>query len=210
MGKQNDRVFIYWDNSNIFIGAQALAMGREEGPDVRYRIRVDFANMLRLAHADRPLEKAVAAGSIPPELRAHWNRMEGQGVEVHLFNRRGGGEQDMPDRILQLQMLEDGFDNNGNPGIVVLLTGDGAGFYDGAGFHRTVERLHNRGWRVEILSWGDTCNQRMRKWVEENGVFIPLDDYYQAVTFMEPSAPGHLLAQSRPNEELDLSRRPMA
>ena len=210
----SDRVFIYWDHSNIFIGAQMLAEEREEGPDapdVRYRVRVHFGNMLRLAHADREVSKAVAAGSVPPELRHLWNKLENRGVRVQLFDRGepGRGEQDMPDRVLQLRMLEDGFDNNGNPGVVALLTGDGAGFYDGAGFHRTVERLHRRGWRVEILSWGDSCNQRMRKWAEENGAFVSLDDYYEAVTFLEPSRPGFLLAQPRPPAKLDLSRRPM-
>ncbi|MGI9229539.1 MAG: NYN domain-containing protein [Gammaproteobacteria bacterium] len=209
MSQDKNRVFIYWDNSNIFIGARELAEEREEGPDVRYRVRVHFANMLRLAHADRPVAKAVLTGSVPPELRTHWNKLEAEGVEVHLFDRgdSGRGEQEMPDRMLQLQMLEDGFDNNGNPGTVVLLTGDGAGFYDGIGFHSTVERLHKRGWQIEILSWGSTCNQRMRKWAEKNGVFVSLDDYYSAVTFLEPSRPGQTLAKSRPEEDMDLSQR---
>ena len=47
-------VFIYWDNSNIFHEAQRLAEERNNGPDARYRVRINFANMLRLAHADRP------------------------------------------------------------------------------------------------------------------------------------------------------------
>ena len=51
----------------------------------------------------------------------------------------------MPDRVLQLRMLEDALDYNGNPGIVVLLTGDGAGYLEGAGFHSTLERMHKRG-----------------------------------------------------------------
>ena len=32
--------------------------------------------MLRLAHADRLVLKALAAGSVPPEMRQLWNRME--------------------------------------------------------------------------------------------------------------------------------------
>ncbi len=60
-----DRVFIYWDNSNVFIGARAEAEERE-GPAARFRVRVDFRAMIRLAHADRPVEKAIAAGSVPP------------------------------------------------------------------------------------------------------------------------------------------------
>ena len=205
-----DSVFIYWDNSNIFLDAQRLAEERNGGPDARYRVRIHFENLLRLAQADRPLQKALAAGSVPPEMRQLWNRLENQGVEVQLFDRGSAGsrEQEMPDRVLQLRMLEDALDNNGDPGIVALLTGDGAGYLEGAGFHRTLERMHNRGWRVEILSWADSCNQRMRQWAEENGAFVALDDFYDSITFMEPSRPGHQLAQARPPVALDLSRRP--
>lgn len=205
-----DNVFIYWDNSNIFHEAQRLAEEREEGEGARYRVRINFENMLRLAHADRPLQKALAAGSVPPEMRHLWNRMEHKGVEVRLFDRgiAGRGEQDIPDRLLQLRMLEDALDYNGTPGIVVLLTGDGAGYYEGAGFHSTLERMHKRGWQVEILSWAHSCHQGMRKWAEENGVFVALDDFYEAITFMEPSRPGFELAPPRESVKLDLSRRP--
>ena len=120
------------------------------------------------------------------------------------------GEQEIPDRVLQLRMLEDALDYNGDPGIVVLLTGDGAGYTEGAGFHSTLERMRRRGWRVEILSWAHSCNQRMRRWAEENGVFVPLDDFYETITFMEPSIPGFELAQGRGPSDLDLSTRPVA
>ncbi len=124
-----DRVFIYWDNSNIFHEAQRFAEELSEGPDARWRVRINFDNMLRLAHADRPVEKAFAVGSVPPEMRQLWNRLESRGIQVQLFDRGspGSGEQEMPDRVLQLRMLEDALDYNGDPGIVALLTGDGAG-----------------------------------------------------------------------------------
>ena len=205
-------VFIYWDNSNIFHEAQRLAEERGEGPNARYRVRIHFDHMLCLAHADRPLKKALAAGSVPPEMRQLWNRMESKGVEVHLFDRGTPerGEQEMPDRVLQLRMLEDALDYNGDPGIVVMLTGDGAGYLEGAGFHSTLEHMHKRGWRVEILSWAHSCNQRMREWAEENGAFIALDDFYEAITFMEPSRPGFELVSARDAAELDLSQRQTA
>ena len=206
------RVFIYWDNSHIYHEAQRLAEDRNSGPDARYRLRIEFSNMYRLAHADRPVERAVAAGSIPPEMRHLWNRLENSGVDVHLFDRINPehGEQEIPDRLLQLRMLEDTVDYLDNPGIVVLLTGDGAGYHEGAGFHRTLERMHSRGWRVEIMSWAHSCNRRMREWAQENGVFVALDDSYDSATFLEPSRPGHLLAQSRDAVPIDLARRTMA
>ena len=205
-------VFIYWDHSNIFIEAQRLAEQRETEPGARYRVRIDFDNMLRLAHADRPVERAHAAGSVPPELRQLWNRLENRGISVYLFDRGSPerGEQEIPDRTLQLRMLQDALDYNGDPGTVVMLTGDGAGYQEGIGFHSDLERMHKRGWRIEILSWADACNRRMRAWAEENGVFIPLDDFYESITFTEPSRPGFQLAQGRAAAPLDLARRQLS
>ena len=127
-------------------------------------------------------------------------------MEVNLFDRgaRDRREQEAPDQWLQLRMLEDGPDYNGDPGIVALLTGDGAG----RGFHSTLERLRRRGWRAEALSWSHSCNRAMREWAQTNGVFVPLDDHYDAITFREPSRPGHGPAPQRDAAELDLSRRP--
>jgi len=204
-------VFIYWDNSNIYHEAERIAEEQEATPGARYLLRIQFDNLLRLAHADRPLEKAVAAGSVPPEMEQLWNRMENSGVEVNLFDRGAPdwGEQGTPDQWLQLRMLEDGWDNNGDPGIVALLTGDGAGYVEGRGFHSTLERMHRRGWRIEVLSWIHSCKRGMREWAKANGVFVPLDDYYSAITFREPSRPGYELAPARVQASLDLSDRPI-
>lgn len=204
-----ERVFIYWDNSNIYHEAQRLAEEREGTPGARWQIRVNFDRTLELAHAGRPVAKAMAVGSIPPEMRGVWNRLESRGVEVRLFDRGepGGGEQEVPDRLLQLEMLKDALIHNGDPGIVVLLTGDGAGYERGEGFHTALELIHRKGWKIEILSWAHSCNQRMRRWAEENGVFVPLDDFYRSITFREPSRPGHELAVGRDSDPLSLSAR---
>lgn len=211
----SNRVFIYWDNSNIFHGAEDESVVRE-GDDARRRVRINFENILRLAHADRPVAKALVAGSIPPPLRTVWDRMRNEGVEVRLFDRgvvpgaMDFGEREVPDGLLQLRMLEDALDNNGNPGVAVTLTGDGKGFHAGVGFQRTLERMHQRDWKVEILSWGNSCNQRMREWAQQVGAFVALDDFYDAVTFRKSSAGEYPDAEPRESSKLDLSRRPMA
>ena len=207
-----DKVFIYWDNSNIFHEAQRLAEEQNGTPGARYLVRINFDAMLRLAHADRTVQSAVAAGSVPPEMRQMWNRLESMGVEVKLYDRGDPyrGEQDVPDRILQVRMLETLADFVDDPGIVVLLTGDGAGYLEGTGFHSTLERMHRRGWRIEILSWAHATNQRMRHWAEENGIFVALDDYYDSVTFREPSRPGYEFALGRESAPLDLTKRPLS
>lgn len=205
-----DKVFIYWDNSNLFIGAQQAA-AVVEGDAVRYRVRLDFRYLLDLAAAGRDIEHAIAVGSVPPELRHVWNRLENQGVTVQLLERGviQGREQGV-DQSLQTAMLRDAFDHNGDPGIAVLLTGDGAGFADGVGFHADLERMRRRGWRIEVLSWRHSCNRRMREWAEQYGLFIALDDFYDSVTFLEPPAPGQPMDNPRYAVPPDLSRRPAA
>ena len=202
------KVFIYWDDSNVFISAREAAVERE-GEAVRFRVRIHFRNLLELAHARRDVEHATAVGSIPPELRHVWNRLENEGVTVQLLERGAvqGREQGV-DQALQTVMLRDGFDYNGTPGIAVMLTGDGAGFHDGVGFHADLERMRRRGWDVEVLSWRHGCNRRMREWAEENGKFIALDDFYESVTFLESAAPGQPLAPPRHAVPVDLARRP--
>ena len=202
-----ERVFIYWDNSNIFISAQNIAAERE-GWDARSRVRIHFASLLQLARADRPIESAVAVGSVPPELRHVWNRLENEGVHVELVERGAiHGREVGVDQILQTHMLRDAIDHNGDPGIAVMLTGDGAGFMDGVGFHADLKRMHQRGWRIEVLSWRHSCNRRMREWAEQNGVFVALDDYYEGITFLEAPTAGSPVAPPRWVQPLDLTNR---
>ena len=203
-----DKVFIYWDNSNIFISVQEVAVERE-GEAARFRVRIHFRNLLQLAHGGRDIERAIAVGSVPPELRHVWNRLENEGVTVQLLERGAlqGREQGV-DQALQTVMLRDAFDYNGNPGTAVLLTGDGAGFDDGVGFHADLERMRGRNWRIEVLSWRHSCNRRMREWAEQNGKFIALDDFYDSVTFLESPPPGQPLADPRYAVPVDLSQRP--
>lgn len=144
----------------------------------------------------------------PPELRHVWNRLEDEGVEVQLFERGAmEGREQAVDHALQTAMLRDGYDYNGNPGIAVLLTGDGAGFYDGLGFHADLERMHSRGWEVEVLSWRHSCNTRLRRWAEENGQFVALDDFYESVTFLEPPAAGQPIGAPRYSTPINFDRR---
>lgn len=204
-------VFVYWDNSNIFHEAQRLADDRNGTPNAIYRVRVHFENLLRLAQANRTLKLAFAAGSIPPEMQSLWNRMENAGMEIRLFDRGdfARGEQQVPDAWLQLRMMENALRYSDTPGIVVLLTGDGAGYSEGKGFHTTLELLHDKGWGIEVLSWRHSCKRQMREWAEANGVFVALDDHYDAITFLEPSRPGDPLAPGRPAADLNLQERPI-
>lgn len=66
------------------------------------------------------------------------------------------------------------------PRVAVLLTGDGAGHEEGVGFYADLERMANHGWGVEILSWDGSCRVSLKDWARKAGVYVPLDDYYEA------------------------------
>jgi NYN domain len=177
------QVHIFWDNSNIFIPAQYAAR-RRDGTLQQSRVRIQFDHLYDLARAGRAVASAVCVGSVPPELEAVWARLRAVGVEVELYER--GAESDREqgvDQCLQVHMLRRTIDEL--PGIAVLLTGDGAGYDDGVGFHADLERMSARGWRIEVLSWDTACRRTLKDWARQAGVYIPLEDFYSSVTFIE-------------------------
>ena len=149
-----------------------------------------------------PLARAFVVGSIPPEQRVVWERLErATGVKPELYERGGlsGGEQGL-DQCLQVHMLR-AISDYRDPQVAVLMTGDGAEYDDGVGFHADLERMHAAGWGIEVLSWLKSCRRTLREWATTNGKFIPLDDYYESVTFLEGG---------RHSKPLDISRRALS
>ncbi len=178
------KVYVFWDNSNIFISSKYVASRRGES-FAEQSIRIQFEGLFHLAHADRPVAKALAVGSIPPELRELWDRLKGSGIDVHLYERgaQSGTEQAI-DSCLQVAMLRALADND-EPQVAVLLTGDGAGYDDGVGFHADLERMAKKGWGIEVIAWELSCRKALKEWAQATGVFIPLERYYESVTFVE-------------------------
>jgi hypothetical protein len=178
----NQPIHIFWDNSNIYIAAQHVAT-EKEGILVAKEIRIHFDSLYQLARAGRQEVSAFCVGSIPPEMESMWNNLRSLGIEVGLLERgaNSGSEQGV-DQWLQVRMLR-ALSDADKPGVAVLLTGDGAGYDSGAGFHADLERMQKKGWGIEVLSWNHACNKRLKKWAEDNGVFVSLDDYFDQITF---------------------------
>ena len=71
---------------------------REEfGDDAAYRVRINFHNMMELACENR---KVAKAGSVPPEMKMVWKKMEEEGIRTEIIDRNemGGSEKDLPDQ----------------------------------------------------------------------------------------------------------------
>ena len=207
-----NNVFIYWDNSNIFHAAQWLAKEREQAPDASYRIRVSLPALYKLAHADRPVTESIVSGMVQSGEKLLQAQFKKLCMKVVLIEQAdtSQGEQEVPDLILQFEMMRNWLEYKRTPGTAVLLTGDGAGYSTGVGFHKMLELMHEYHWKVEVLSWEHTCNKRMREWVEQNGVFVALDNFYESITYLEPSDEEDTPAPARRATPLDLSQRPLA
>ena len=179
-----DKVYIFWDNSNIFIPAQEVS-NRKDGIGTGREIRIQFDHLFDLAKAGRDVVQGVCVGSVPPELENVWKRLRATGVEVELYERgKGSGKEQGVDQCLQVHMLRAIADAPA-PATAVLMTGDGAGYYDGAGFHADLERMEKHGWGIEVLSWDIACNGRLREWAKAAGVYVPLEDFFNSITFRE-------------------------
>jgi len=197
----NPKVHLFIDNSNIFISAKNEAQKRE-GHSAKYQVRIQFDHLVDLAVAGRALGDVCVVGSIPPEEKAVWDQLEhATGVKPELYERGEvtGGEQGL-DQCLQVHMLR-AISDHDEPQVAVLMTGDGAGYDDGIGFHADMERMHEAGWAVEVVSWRSNCRRALKEWATANGAFIALEDYYEAVTFLEGV---------RAVKRLDLSKRVLA
>src|SRR5437870_5466773 len=121
-------VHIFWDHSNLFARMQDTCDDREGGglePGHRLDARLSFPAMFEFAHCGRKVEKAVAVGSIPPDLKALWERLGNVGMIVDLQERGAqSGKEVAVDEALELEMLKSALDRKA-PAVVVLLSGDG-------------------------------------------------------------------------------------
>lgn len=191
------RCSIFWDNSNLFAGAREVARTLE-GSTAVYNVRLHYNSLWDLARAGRDVSRAVCVGSTPAERQSIAAKLESTGLHVEMYDRgaRTGGETAV-DQALQVHMLRALVDEE--PGVAVLLTGDGAGWGRGEGFFADLERMHRRGWSVELLAWKDSCNSFMRQWVEKHGLFVPLDDFYPNLTYLKGMRRQETLSHRRRN-----------
>jgi hypothetical protein len=182
MHKITDDVYIFWDHSNIFVPAKEVAR-RREGLSAERDIRIHFQNVFALARAGRTVPKAICVGSSGTQLQPVLSRLAATGVDLEFYERGGQSRSEQGvDQCLQVHMLRVLADV-ATPAVAVLLTGDGVGYESGVGFHADLERLSRRGWGVEVISWDDACNQKLKRWAKAVGMYIPREDYYHSVTF---------------------------
>lgn len=193
---------IFWDQSNIFHCAQDTCddFGKGEEPGHRFDLRLNFQAIYNFASLGRTVEKAIAVGSVPPDLQALWQQLERAGVQVELQERgEQSGREQAVDEAIQLHMLRSLVDRISSPAVAVVLTGDG-------GFKDDIDRLLDHGWGVEVISFSCGFNPILRTIGTGHGgrgKYVALDPWYRQLTYLQDTA-GKIV---RPSDPLDASDR---
>ena len=178
-----DPVLLYVDNSNIYIEGQRYADQRAN--EDRGSLRIHFKNFLTLAARGRPTTKVVWGGSQPPNADAVWEHLRSQGIEPELIRRSEEGESETVDHAIQLRMHRHTREFREHPGVIVLCTGDGKGYYKREGFLYDVEGFVEDGWQLEILTWEHSCNSKLKEYAEKKGKLVLLDKFYKSITYIQ-------------------------
>jgi hypothetical protein len=183
-GMDDSAVHIFWDNSNLFARAQDTCddrkgRGKERGH--RSEARLNFRRIFDFAACNRDVEKAVAVGSIPPDLADLWERLGKVGLIVDLQERgaQSGKEQGV-DQALKLEMMNSVVDRK-TPAVAVLLAGDG-------GYLDSVKRMLNGGWGVEVLCFSKGFSPRLKKistGFSGRGKYVDLDAWYKQLVYLQ-------------------------
>jgi hypothetical protein len=129
-----------------------------------------------------------------------WARWRRTGYRTVVLDRGTDGREHGVDEALQEEIRS--VWQGAAPGVAVQLTGDGAGAEDGVGFVPALQHMVGAGWAVELLSWRRATHHRLQQLAEEHGVYVPLDDFYDEITYLEDHA--------REAAPLRLHRRPLA
>ncbi len=178
-------MYIFWDNSNIHYAGLNHVRPVKEPAIAKEQYRTYFKGLLALVASGRHIDNIFFAGSVPPKGDALWNAVRNAGITPSLLPRSlSDGEADSTDHVLQLALLRLAMDHP-EPSTVALLTGDGAGINAGEGFLADAIRLASRGWKFEVYSWDAACHGQLKKFAEENGKYIKLEEYYENVTFVQ-------------------------
>ena len=173
-------VHLFVDLSNVFLGARETAAAFHE---YGAALRLSAEHLHRVMAAGRPVASAtLVANALVPEAALRrfrpWFRI------IRAETGRQTGTEQAADQLLQnaifLELLQPV-----EPGVIVLATGDGAGWRDGRGFIPTLIAARRLGFGVEVVAFAASLNPALRDLAESVGMLVELDDYYYAVTFLE-------------------------
>lgn len=135
-------LYIFCDNSNIFLEGQWAASRAEGRNRPNPEFRIDYGQLIAVCADGRQVTEAKLYGSVPPPNDSLWNAIEAQGWKVRTLERNYRGKEKALDIEIALDMNDVSRDVT-PPGTMILLAGDGD-------YQTLIPRLQQRGWHVEV------------------------------------------------------------
>lgn len=175
-------LYVYVDNSNVWIGGQQLAAVRAGlAPNVDAARELDledrtwqhdFGDLHRLSmKGGESIARALLIGSKPRPDDKVWQQARADGFEVEVFERAGSGEKEVDTSIVRY-MIEDSYEKMQAGDLAVLISGD-------RDFLPAVESLAERGFPTRVVAWEFALSSRLREAAAE---FVPLDPWFDELT----------------------------
>lgn len=181
---------VFFDNSNMFGGAQRAAETIEPGiPWVA--IRIYYRNLFRLIEGDGEIITRMLAGSVPPGNDPLWQTARDLGYNTDLLRRveadDGRMVEQAVDEMLHLKIANTILDYD-PPQELIIASGDGSISDFNTSFLTQAERALRRGWMVTVWSWEAQMTSRyvqMKEQYPDTLTLQPLDPHYLSTTFVK-------------------------
>lgn len=161
-------LFVYVDNSNVWIEGQRLSavrkgLARDISDAVSRKIvdhtwSYDFGRLYELACPDTAtIGRSILFGSRPPANDSLWERARREGFEVKVFDRNFSNKEKEVDVSLATTMMEDSYEymRKDRGDMAVLLAGD-------RDYVPTVSSLQHRGLPVLLVFWEHATANALR------------------------------------------------
>lgn len=169
------RLYVFIDDSNIFIEGQRTASRREAAdPSASARFRIDFGRFLEWVAEGRTLADVYLVGSRPPDTDSFWEVLPKVGIRPKIFDRQAGREKGV-DHDLVAEMVETAVLKEKSDAALVLVAGDGD-------YRSTLDRMNSKGWKLEVYFWTSGCSPL----IKNTPWYINLDPHFKEFCFYEP------------------------
>ena len=177
----DEHVFIYVDDSNMWIEAKKLAAVKSKLNCVEDpRLRLDIGKVTDVVASGRDVVWGTLYGSEPPPIDTVWQKIRDRGWKVVTTKRSTFTKKE---KQVDHQMVADitalVSDKSVAKGKVVIVSGD-------ADMIPSINESLKMKWSIEIWMWESGISNSLRKLAEDNPELVsifPLDSSLDAVTF---------------------------
>ena len=177
---ENPPIWIFVDDSNIWIEAKALASRTKHfktGED--HRVRIDIGKLTDVVAAGRPVAEGILYGSEPPPVDSVWEKIRQQGWKVTPKKR---SLITYKEKQLDTQIVADITEMacitpREERTTIVVITGD-------ADVIPAIEKVQKyEGWTVEVYMWKHALSASLGRLRGRDVQVHQLDDHLEEVTF---------------------------